>query len=331
MSTQVMKLKPSFIGKIKFKLSPYLSGNRSYQANFQVRSGVLEQDYWTTGMERTVRLSKLRLDALHLYDATIEVSGLAEYGLGLHVLGRDNDQELIARFILTHLQPAVDPTTGLEYAYWKHYFTPSKQDYFVSGMGQGLMLSFFCRFNLQRAWPEVEEAIERIANSFLLTAESKDGFVNWSGSESAVIEEYPADPTKLQVLNGWCYGICGLLDYLNYRKVVPGHAVRLDEKRQLLECTLDTLRRALPKYDLGFWSLYNIPRADEKIANIASYHYHDVHIALMEALWNITGENIYKDYAWKFQKYASSPLKRVRALCTKIVFSNILKYGYVFR
>jgi heparosan-N-sulfate-glucuronate 5-epimerase len=325
------KLKPSFTDKIKYKLYPYFSANWSYQANFRVKKNVLDPDYWIVGMEHIVKISKLRVDALHTYGPTIKITGLVEYGLGLHDLNRDNDQDTIVRYILAHLQNAVDSDTDIEYSYWRTFIRPPKQDYFVTGMGQGLLLSFLCRFNLKKTWPELDEVIERIANSFLIPFESKHGFVKWLDRDSATIEEYPIDRSKAQVLNGWCFGIFGLIDYLNYRKAVSSNAFRLDEKQRLLESTLSTLKRVLPNYDTGFWSLYNLPNAEEKIANVASFHYHDLDIALLEALWYMTGDDAYKVYAERFRYYLSQLFMRLRALFVKIAFSNIIKYGYLYR
>jgi D-glucuronyl C5-epimerase C-terminus len=325
------ELKQSFTSKLKYKLYPYFSAKGWYQANFRVKQSVLGSDYWIVGIEHMIKRSNLRVDALTTYGPTIKITGLAEYGLGLHELNRDDDQDTIARFILAHLQNAIDPDTGIEYSYWRTFIHPSKQDYFVTGMGQGLLLSFLCRFYLKRVWPDLDEAIERIANSFLIPFESKNGFVRWLDRDSAVIEEYPTDRSKAQVLNGWCFGVFGLFDYLNYRKAVPSNGSHLDEKQRLLESTLNTLRRVLPNYDIDFWSLYNLPNAEEKIANVASFHYHYAHIALLEALWHMTGDDAFKAYAARFRYYSSSLFVRLRALFVKIVFSNFLKYGILFR
>jgi len=321
----------SFTGKIKYKLYPYFLANSSYQANFRIKESVLDPDYWIVGIEHMIKRSNLRIDALNTYGPTINICGLAEYGLGLHELNRDDDQDTIARFILAHLQNSVDSDTSIEYSYWKSFNCPPKQDYFVTGMGQGLLLSFLCRFNLKRSWPGLDETIEHIANSFLIPFERKNGFVKWLDRDNATIEEYPTDRSKAQVLNGWCYGIFGLIDYLNYRKAVPSNGSRLEEKQRLLESTLSTLKRFLPNYDIGFWSLYNLPNAEEKIANVASFHYHDGHIALLEALWHLTGDDAYKACAARFRYYSSRLFMRLRALFVKIVFSNVLKYGILYR
>jgi len=325
------QLKLSFTGKIKHKLYPYFSPYSLYQADFRVKENVLGPDYWIVGIKHMIKRSNLRVNALHTYGPTINICGLVEYGLGLHELNRDDDQDIIVRFILAHLQNAVDSDTGIEYSYWRSFIRPPKQDYFVTGMGQGLLLSFLCRFNQKRGWPELDETIERIANSFLIPFESRNGFVKWLDRDSAIIEEYPTDRSHAQVLNGWCYGIFGLFDYLNYRKAVPSNGSRLNEKQRLLESTLSTLRRVLPNYDTGFWSLYNLPNAEEKIANIASFHYHNAHIALLEALWHMTGDEAYKAYAARFRCYSSKLFVRLRALFVKIVYSNVLKYGILYR
>lgn len=324
-------LKLSFAAKIKYKLYPYFSAKGSYQANFRLKQSVLDQDYWIVGIEHGIKRSKLRVDALHNYGPTIKITGLAEYGLGLHELNRENDQDTIVRFILTHLQNAVDSDTGMKYSYWRTFIRSPKQDYFVTGMGQGLLLSFLCRFNLKNSWPELDEVIEHIANSFLLPFENKNGFVKWLDRKSAIIEEYPTDRSKSRVLNGWCFGIFGIFDYLNYRKAVPSNGSRLDEKQRLLESTLSAFMRVLPNYDTGFWSLYNLPNPEEKIANVASFHYHTAHIALLEALWHMTGDEVYKVYAARFRYYSSRLFMRLQALFVKVVFSNVLKYGYLYR
>jgi hypothetical protein len=65
-------------------------------------------------------------------------------------------------------------------------------------------------------------------------------------------------------------------------------------------------------FDLGYWSRYSF-KDTGMIPDIASFHYHDVHIAQMKVSAEITGEKQFQILAERFEKYNNSRLCRLRA------------------
>jgi heparosan-N-sulfate-glucuronate 5-epimerase len=97
----------------------------------------------------------------------------------------------------------------------------------------------------------------------------------------------------------------GLLDYL---KVVDDGMVR-----NVYNKTINTLVKALPEFDLGYWSKYDIGK------RIASPFYHKLHIAQLMVMYDISGIKVFEDYAIRWQKYYNSPLKRSYAFTKKAI------------
>jgi heparosan-N-sulfate-glucuronate 5-epimerase len=69
-------------------------------------------------------------------------------------------------------------------------------------------------------------------------------------------------------------------------------------------------------FDLGYWSCYSLRRGGS-IPDIASFHYHDVHIAQMKVSAKITGNKIFTELAERFTNYQQSKWCRFRALWHK--------------
>jgi hypothetical protein len=65
---------------------------------------------------------------------------------------------------------------------------------------------------------------------------------------------------------------------------------------------INYLKHNLWKYDTGSWTRYDLKPIGQ-IENLATLGYHKVHIEHLNALYNITGEPILKEYADKFNKY----------------------------
>lgn len=108
---------------------------------------------------------------------------------------------------------------------------------------------------------------------------------------------------KEVVFNGWIFSIWGLFDYLLVCK---------DEKiKAIYDNTVNTLIEFLPSMDTGYWSKYDMGRA------IASPFYHKLHIAQLEAMYQITGLNGFIEFKEKFEKYNASFIKKSRAFVKK--------------
>lgn len=108
-------------------------------------------------------------------------------------------------------------------------------------------------------------------------------------------EEYTSEVPTL-VLNGKIFAMCGLYDFV---RVFPENKLAL----RLFNDGIETLKNILPKYDMGFWSRYNLCQAPwyPKI-DPATILYQNLHITQLKMLHQLTDAKIFKTYMEKFQR-----------------------------
>lgn len=193
---------------------------------------------------------------------------------------------------------------------WKSHVAMPKfglKQPFYSAMTQGMAISTFVR-----------AAIVTGQNSFIDNAVSALELyqidVNGGGVSRKIdgyifYEEYPSI-RKHHVLNGFIYSMWGLLDLIRYNDNALA--------RQLWEEGLATLAQWLPQYDIGYWSLYHI---GDGLKNPATIPYHELHIEQLKAMYDITGQKIYKDYAEKWAAYMNVRTNALRTLPQKILWN----------
>ena len=126
------------------------------------------------------------------------------------------------------------------------------------------------------------------------------------------LEEYITNPPT-HILNGFIWALWGVWDFY----------LVTDEKRvkNLFESCIKTIKSNLKQYDVGYWSLYDL--SQQKMKMLASPFYHKLHIAQLDATYQLTGEETFKEYKEKFREYQNSWFKRTRALIYKAVFKLI--------
>lgn len=108
-------------------------------------------------------------------------------------------------------------------------------------------------------------------------------------------EEYTSSVPTL-VLNGKIFALCGLYDFV---RVFPENKLA----RKLFEDGVETLKKILPWYDMGFWSRYNLCKAKwYPEIDPSTIQYQKLHITQLEMLHRLTGIEIFKTYATKFRK-----------------------------
>lgn len=117
------------------------------------------------------------------------------------------------------------------------------------------------------------------------------------------IEEYPVKP---KILNGFIYALFGVYDLYDATKNI--------EVKHLFDCCIDTLKTHLHLYDIKYWSLYD---QIEKFP--ATTFYHTVHVKQLKALYKITKEEIFNEYAKHWEKASKNmknkfKVKRVRTV-----------------
>ena len=145
------------------------------------------------------------------------------------------------------------------------------------------------------------KAAEKAIKCMLLPIE--DGGTTLYCRDDVVFEEYVTS-TNLAVLNGWIFSIFGLYDLtlLNENK----------KYKKLLNDSLSTLIKYLPKYDRQFWSDYDI------CGTIASPFYHNLHVDLLSVLYDLFGNREFKIYADKWLNYSKSKSKKWRSMLIKL-------------
>lgn len=120
-----------------------------------------------------------------------------------------------------------------------------------------------------------------------------------AGAEDYWLEEYPMNPPS-HVLNGYVYSLWGVLDW--------ARATGAAAAWQLWHQGVDTLKRRLPGYDCGYWSVYDL-----RFRQLSSLYYQkNIHVPQMQAMHMLTDEPIFHTYARRWAAQSRSPLCRVR-------------------
>lgn len=86
----------------------------------------------------------------------------------------------------------------------------------------------------------------------------------------------------------------------------------------MLETTLRTLIGTLPQFKCSYWSMYSLDGL------IASPFYHNLHIAQMQAMYQLTGETIFDEYAKRWIKQHVNPICKSLAFVRK-AFQKVLE------
>lgn len=160
----------------------------------------------------------------------------------------------------------------------------------ISAMTQGLAISVMTRAYLltgnvryaqvaERALIPFSRKVEQggIARSFSITGNGDDS------GQTQFYEEYPTGPHPTYTLNGFMFSLIGLYDL----SLLPN-----SRAEDLFQKGLRTLRVAVPLYDLGDGSSYDLvhlTRPPKPVHHDLGYHL--VHITLLNALGSATGDS----------------------------------------
>jgi heparosan-N-sulfate-glucuronate 5-epimerase len=195
---------------------------------------------------------------------------------------------------------------------WNHHFdweyrTTLKSPWY-SGLAQGQGISLLVRAHTATGEGRYLDAATRAFQSFL--APTDQGGVAFTAKNGDLwFEEYIVSPPT-HILNGFIWTIWGVHDYF----LATGDP----SARELFARAVATLRTNLPRYDLGFWSLYE--ESGTRLPMLASPFYHRLHIVQLRVMHRLTGDKIFADYADRWETYAQSRSRRARALCYKGAF-----------
>ena len=175
------------------------------------------------------------------------------------------------------------------------YYYP---DYPYSAMPQGEGISLFLRLYQQLDNEQYLYAAKRAADFMLKDVEV--GGVTVYKKDGLILKEYVHKPV---VLNGWIFASWGLYDLSRYYQ----------DYKHSFDQTICTMLSVLDQYDNGYWSLY------DEAGLITSPFYHKLHIAQMEALYMMTGNAVFDEYAKMWKKYQKSFIRSKLAFIQKAV------------
>ena len=186
---------------------------------------------------------------------------------------------------------------------WNCFGPIGYKTYTVSSMGQGEAISV-----LLRAYQNTNEKkwldSAKKALDFMIIPVHQGGTLLIEGNDY-IFEEYPGDNEKRSVLNGWIFSLFGIYDYLKIFEDDKANSIYME--------SIQTLKRHLQDYDLGYWSYY------DKNGRIASPAYHNLHIALLKTLSNITDDKYFNNIAIKWNEYEKNTYYRLFAMSKKLI------------
>ncbi len=169
----------------------------------------------------------------------------------------------------------------------------------ISALSQGLGISV-----MLQAWDvtgeeEYREIARRAVNSFAVLVEN--GGVKSARPDGTVwYEEYPSIENS-HVLNGFIFALAGLRDYYL--------ATNDPQAKELFESGVDSLRRRITEYDVGYTSLYDKYYRSNTVAG----GYHTLHIRQMLWLFHATGDELFFTHAREWLNYDTGFIQRVTA------------------
>jgi heparosan-N-sulfate-glucuronate 5-epimerase len=195
---------------------------------------------------------------------------------------------------------------------WNHYFDweyrQTLKAPWYSGLAQGQAISLLVRAHAESGERKYLNCAALACRSFL--ADVASGGVRFVDAEKNIwFEEYLISPPT-HILNGFIWAAWGLYDYFL--------ATGSREAMGLFAAAITTLDANLGRYDLGFWSRYEL--SGTLLPMIASPFYHRLHVTQLRVMHRITSEKTFDQYAERWESFAQSRSKRSRALVYKGAF-----------
>lgn len=240
--------------------------------------------------------------------------GISQWGLGCYerYLSGEGDEWLAAAGgAARYLVEAQEPAGGWPEANAPHTFRIPAP--WLSAMAQGQCSSLLTRLWLETGSEELAAAAARgIAP---MHVPSDRGGVEATLAGGPFLEEYPTQPPSF-VLNGAVFAAWGAYDV--------GVGLADDEARSLFSAVVETLARSITRWDTGYWSLYDL--FPHRARNVASPFYHALHTNQLALLAGMTGRPELQAVATRFERYAGSRRKRMRALAEKALFRALVPH-----
>ncbi len=172
-----------------------------------------------------------------------------------------------------------------------------------SAMAQGEAVSVLLRAHAVEPSCGYGDAAERASKPFLSAI--GEGGVAWRSGSDLFFEEI-ANEHAPHVLNGCIFALWGVWEL--WRAAGDRGLGRL------VEGSVDTLRRWIPRFDTGWWTRYSLLLSGWNLPHIATLKYHQFHIAQMHVLARMFDEPAFENAAQRWTAYIDSGTCRARVI-----------------
>ena len=241
---------------------------------------------------------------------------MARYSIGNLELYLDAKEEKYLKVFFNQVNWLLNNLTDKgDFAVWEHnYKMPFYETFktpWVHGLGQALGMTALLKAYQITNEKKYLNAAEKIMNSFDITIEN-GGVKYIDENKETWYEEYALTPAP-RVLNGFITILFGLHEY---------HKVTNSKKaKELYEKGLKTVKNNLPKYEAGYWSIYDLLR---KYPSTKSYH--NLHIWQLSVLYELTKDKIFKEYQKKWEQYKTKK-SNIKKVIIKRGIIHLRRYG----
>lgn len=180
---------------------------------------------------------------------------------------------------------------------FSYYYPTHPYGAMAQGEGASLLIRAYTIYGDEKYLIAAKKAID-----FMLIDANVGGCTEYK-DDNVILLEYPH---RKAVLNGWIFAWWGLYDYV----LVTNDK---SEYRTVLEKSLASMIALLPAFKNANWSIYDLEK------RIASPFYHNLHIAQMQAMYQLTGEQIFNEYAKCWSQQQKNPFCKGIAFVMKSI------------
>lgn len=221
-----------------------------------------------------------------------------QYGLGCYDLYiQTKDERYINKFMQCARWTLEHQDDDGRWNNFSHYCPQTPYSAMAQGEGASLFVRAYVYTHEQRYLDAAKMAID-----YMLLPLEEGGTTKYKGDD-AYLMEYTF---KGLVMNGFIFSWWGLYDYV---LVTRDHG----KYKEALCRTMNSLAKILPKFRCPYWSMYSLDGL------IASPFYHNLHVAQMQAMYQLTGEDIFNEYANRWARQQKNPFCKGLAFVKKSI------------
>ena len=260
--------------------------------------------YYNNMKEKVTKMPELlhssELPKLNLEGGKFTVFPVAifQYGLGCYDLYLETHEECYIKKYMQCVEWAIENQD--KKGRWNN-FSHYSPEYPYGSMAQGEGASLLLRAYKHTKDSSFIEASKKAIDFMLLPIE-KGGTAKYVNNDIYLMEY----TFKGMVLNGSIFSWWGLYDYVLTTKDTGIY-------KQAMDDTLKSLIKVLPNYKGLYWSIYS------EDGLIASPFYHNLHIAQMQAMYQLTGEDIFNNYSRRWEHQQNNPFFKTIAFLKKSI------------